>query len=88
MAQGATAKRVAWIRTIQIDGDVRVLPGQLRDIVADLARRQLSVIIGNPPPAIVAKSATLIIPIVFITGVDPVRLGLVVSFNCPGRNVT
>jgi putative ABC transport system substrate-binding protein len=61
---------------------------ELREVVADLVRRQISVIVGNTPPAMVAKSATSIIPIVFITGVDPVRLGLVVSFNRPGGNVT
>jgi putative ABC transport system substrate-binding protein len=61
---------------------------ELRTLVADLVRRRVSVIVGNTPPAMVAKSATSTIPIVFVTGVDPVKLGLVVSFNRPGGNVT
>jgi ABC-type uncharacterized transport system substrate-binding protein len=61
---------------------------ELRALVTDLVRRQVSVIVGNTPPAMVAKSATSTIPIVFVTGVDPVKLGLVASFNRPGGNVT
>jgi putative tryptophan/tyrosine transport system substrate-binding protein len=61
---------------------------ELRGLVADLVRRQVSVIVGNTPPAMIAKSATSTVPIVFVTGSDPVKLGLVASFNRPGGNVT
>src|SRR5262249_11087598 len=56
---------------------------------ADLVRRQVTVLVANTtPPAYAAKAATGTIPIVFITGVDPVEVGLVASFSQPGANVT
>ena len=60
------------------------LPG----LVADLVRRPVNVIVGNLLPALVAKAATTAVPIVFVTGTDPVRDGLVASLNRPGGNVT
>jgi putative ABC transport system substrate-binding protein len=63
-------------------------PHRLPALVADLVRHQVTLIICNTSSAFAAKAATSTVPIVFVTGGDPVRDGLVASLNRPGGNVT
>ena len=73
--------------------DFRFAEGHLERLPAlaiGLVRRGVAVIFtgGGDVPAMVAKGATSTIPIVFVTGFDPVKSGLVTSLNRPDGNLT
>ena len=92
-ASMTTAFRKSLSQAGNVTIEYRWAEGQLErlpELAADLVRRRASVIFagGGSEPAFAAKEATSQIPIVFATGADPVKIGLVESLNRPGGNVT
>jgi ABC-type uncharacterized transport system substrate-binding protein len=82
---GIVVGRNVAIEYLWAEGQYERLP----TMAAELAERQVSVIVAlTTPAAVAAKAATATTPIVFTTIGDPVQIGLVPSLNHPGGNIT
>jgi ABC-type uncharacterized transport system substrate-binding protein len=83
-AAGFNEGQIVAIEYRYADNQSEPLPG----LVAELIRLPVEIIVANINAALAAKAATTTVPIVFVTGSDPVVDGLVASLNRPGGNVT
>ena len=61
---------------------------RLPALAADLAHRQVAVIVGPITALRISRAATSTIPIVFVSGGDPIAIGLVTNLGRPGGNIT
>jgi ABC-type uncharacterized transport system substrate-binding protein len=85
--------KLGWIEGKNITIEYRFAESKgnkrMNELVADLVRLKVDLIVSTGPfAALAAKNATASIPIVIVSGGDPVAAGLVASLGRPGGNVT
>jgi putative tryptophan/tyrosine transport system substrate-binding protein len=84
-------KEVGYIDGQNAEIEYRWAEGRIERVqtyVTEMVRRQVAVIFGTYDIALAAKVATATIPVVFVTGSDPVKSSVVDSLNRPGGNIT
>ena len=85
-------KEIGFVEGKNINVEFRWVDGhydRLPSFAAEFVRRNVSLILADDlPSALAAKAATKTIPIVFATGADPIKVGLVKSFSEPNENLT
>jgi ABC-type uncharacterized transport system substrate-binding protein len=89
----AGLKQIGYIEGQNVTIEFRWAEGhydRLPGMAADLVRHKVAVLVstGGSPSVMAAKTATSTIPIVFTSGVDPIRFGVVTSLSHPGGNIT
>jgi putative tryptophan/tyrosine transport system substrate-binding protein len=83
---GFTEDRTVAIETRWAEGSDDRLP----TLISELVQRRVSVIVttGGSRSTSAAQAITTTIPVVFVMGADPIKLGLVKSLSRPGGNLT
>jgi ABC-type uncharacterized transport system substrate-binding protein len=90
-AFGQRLHELGWLEDRTVAIEIRWAEGRserFAEIVAELVRLKVDVIVTSGPGILAAKQATTVVPIVFASAADPLGTGLVASLARPGGNVT